>query len=187
MKNMLVMAFLCAPLALFCQSETENKQVKTKLEAFTEETGTLIETTEEEIGKLGNSISIKVLKLKNLITGAKVNGILFETGSNAAFASSRKRTSLLDSDEIDGLVKSLEIMKDAVTKTRPSFTELKYKSRTGFEVGTYFDTDISTSNKTGEKKWMYYFKNSNSESKNALSPADFMALCGYIEAAKSKL
>jgi hypothetical protein len=178
MKSMFFLAFLCAPSILFCQSETTNQPVKSKVETFTEETGTLIETTVEEIGTLRYSLSIKVLKLKNLITGVKINGISFELNN---------RKNILDADEIDGLVKSLSIMKDAAATTKPVYTELTYKSRTGFEVGAFFDLDKRAQNGTGEKKWMYYLKLSRGESATSLNPADFMAFCGYMEAAKNKL
>lgn len=178
MKKVLFWVLLFAPSILFSQSETEKKPAKSKLETFSEETGTLIETTIEEIGKLGYSCSIKVHKLKNLITGAKTSGVSFELDNQRSF---------IDAEEMDGLIQSLAIMKDAANTTKPVYTEIKFKTRIGFEVGAYFDIDKKETKNTGVKKWMYYFIIPQRSYRNALDPADFMAFCGYIDAAKSKL
>ncbi len=97
---------------------------------------------------------------------------------------------ILDADEIDGLVKSLTIMKDAVATPRSNYTLINYKSRTGIEIGAYFDFEKSPqfgTNGTKEKKWMYYLRFAPKNTQELLNQADFMALCGFMEAAKNKL
>lgn len=79
-------------------------------------------------------------------------------------------------------------MKSAVATSRPVYTEITYKSRIGFEIGARYDTDKNATFGTGEKKWIYHLiLVASTPLKVSLKPEDFMALCGYVEAAKSKL
>lgn len=187
MKKMFFLAFLCTPSILFCQSATINQLVKSKVEIFTEQSGTLIEKTVEEIGTLRSAFFIKVVKLKNLTTGVKINGLLFELG---------KYKNIIDADEVDGLVKSLALMKDAAATTKSDYTELTYKSRTGIEIKGIFDVEKRGLNSTEVKKWTYSIEFPHAERETFpireqsvayLNPADFMAFCGYIESARNKL
>ena len=181
MKSILFLAFMCAPMILFCQSEPTNHHVKSKIETLLEENGTFLETTMEEIGTVSYSVSIKVIRLKNLITGVKTSGIFFESNSGK---------SIIDADEMDLLVKSLNLMKEAANSTRTLQTEIRFKSRTGLIVAAIFDSekkDLYNNTKTSEKKWMYALKFDPKKSGDSLRPSDFMALCGFIEAAKSKM
>jgi hypothetical protein len=54
----------------------------------------------------------------------------------------------LDSDEIEGLIKSIKNLKTNVfPSTRDTYTEVTNKSRTGFETRAYYDI--------GKLKWTF--------------------------------
>ncbi len=150
MKHVLTFILLCVlHISIFAQTNNDSQPIKSKIETLLAENGTLLEATHEEIGAVGYSLSIQVIRIKNLSTGAKNAGLLFETRGNRA---------IIDADEMDLLSKSLTIMKDAANGTRPVETDIRYKSRTGFEIHASFEferTDALNNTKTGERKWMY--------------------------------
>lgn len=182
MKYILTLILLCVlHFSVFAQTENGTQHVYSKIETLLIENGTLLETTIEEIGTIGYSISIKLIRIKNLSTVAKNSGLLFDVSGNLA---------IVDADEMDLLIKSLTIIKEAANATRPVQTEIKYKSKTGLEILASFDFERKepfSSNKTGERKWMYAIRLPSKTGKNELKPSDFMALCGFVEAAKSKM
>jgi hypothetical protein len=171
MKAILTLIFLCAPFFLFCQTEKESK---TQFEAFGEKTGTIFEKTIENIGQTG-SISVRVMKLKNLITNDKISALSI----NYSFQDDK--LSILDTDEIDGLIKSLTIMKSIVSTPKVVETEVSFKSRSGFEIGAKFETE--------KNNWVFNFiiYSRMHRYSYTLKPDEFMAFCAYIDAAKLKL
>ena len=67
------------------------------------------------------------------------------------------------------------------TSTRDTYTEVTFKSRTGFEAGAYYDT--------GKSKWTAYMQLSKYDSKSSvfLNTDDFSTFLTLIEQAKTKM
>jgi hypothetical protein len=185
MRKIMFIFFLSYQLTAIAQTEPDVQPVKSKIENLLTENSTLLESTTEEIGTISNSFTIKVVKLKNLNTGAKISGLVFESNSfNNNFIG------VIDADEMDFLMKALSTMKEAANSTRPLRTELRFRSRTGFEISALFDyerKEYFNDTKPGERNWTYVIKSYSKGTRSPLRAADFMALCGFVEAAKSKL
>ena len=128
---------------IFSQTEVNQKENKnlTNAEQISEKAGSLIEKEFINIGKVKN-ISIKVLKIKNLTT--KVTSSCLRIEYEVYLLG--EKVSVLDSDEIDGLTQSMNNMiVNIFTTKKETYTEVTFKSRTGFSVGGYFSVDKQNS------------------------------------------
>lgn len=174
--------FLCLLFAsLITTTYGQNKESDvTQAELFSSQSGTLIEKQFIDIGKV-KGISVKVLILTDLIKGTSLSCLRFEYDYKASYGSETK-IGTLDSDEIDGLVKSIKILQNNVfPTTRDIYTEIGYQSRTGFEAGAYYSLDRG--------KWTTYvqIKKYDRNSMVFLTTDDFAVLLALIEKAKEKM
>ncbi len=171
MKNLFVLLLVFICFTAFAQSETNEEPIKTKIEIFMEGKGTLIETSKESIGMV-DKMEIIVIKSKKLITGEKLSGLTLGVV-------------MIDADEIDGLVQALNVMKDAVSSSRTSPTEIIYKCKTGLAICAGF----KLSQGFGSSGWTYYMKPPGNKafSNLSMSQAEFLSLCSYMEIAKKKM
>ncbi|MGJ1335701.1 MULTISPECIES: hypothetical protein [Sphingobacterium] len=147
MKNYLLLSvfLLSAPFVFGQQKDLKAKEEKeSKLEMFSAETGSLIEKSNAEIGKIG-PISINTSLLTNLISGSKIKGLRIEKPSTKTYGSDA--INFLDEDEIDGVLKSIEILKGRIKESPSNYTEINFTSRSKFEFGAYFS-----------KEWKYYIQ-----------------------------
>ena len=87
----------------------------------------------------------------------------------------------IDNDEVDGLIKSLELIKsNAITIAPPVYTEVSYKCRSGFQSGAYYDDK--------EKAWVYYLQMEYSKkSSKFFAATELDELLTLLNSAKSKL
>lgn len=133
-----------------------------------------------DVGRV-KGLEVRVIKYTDLISGQKVSSLQFEYLVVKSYGSSEKRKAL-DADELDGLIKSIKTLKTAVFGTaRETYTEVTFKSRTGFQAGAYFDMK--------SKVWKPYVQVDpySSDSTVFLSQEDFATLLGFVEAAKAKM
>lgn len=168
-KTILALAglFLITTASAFGQT----KDKLTQAEQFGVQAGTLIERKFIDIGEV-NGILIQVIKFKDLISG--------KTQSALRFESSNSKTATLDAYEIDGLMKSIKNLQTLVLPTTPEvYTEVTFRSKSGFEAGAYFD----------EGSWTAYIRleEYDRESFRILTTANFSVLLGYLEQAKLKM
>lgn len=169
--------FLLATTATFAQ--TKEKEL-TQAEQFSSQAGTLIERQFLEVGKI-KGIEVKVLKYKDLNSGTSKSALRFEYEYKSSYSTDTKITSL-DADEIDGLIKSIKNLQTNVfTSTKDVYTEVTFKSRTGFEAGAYFSPDKS--------KWTAYLQIEKYDRNSLvfLSTEDFSTLLSLVEQAKAKM
>lgn len=118
----------------FSQNGTESPKSQSKLEVFTSKSGTLIKKEFTDIGTV-KTCEVKVLKVTDLISGESFSGVKLSTQTTYG-----DKSTLLDSDELDGLLKSLNLIKEKILNTTPEiYTEVVYKSRDGFQAGCYND------------------------------------------------
>ena len=174
--NLTILAFF---YAMFVFGQTKEKEL-TQAEQFSSQSGTLIERQFLDIGTV-KGVEVKVLKYKDLNTGNGKSALRFEFKYKGSYSSATKIASL-DNDEIDGLVKSMKNLQTNVfPSTRDTYTEVTFRSRTGFEAGAYFSPDKS--------KWTAYaqLEKYDSDSMVFLTTDDFMTLLNLIEQAKLKM
>jgi hypothetical protein len=158
------------------------EKLLTEAEQFSSQAGTLIERQFIEIGKV-KGIEVKVLKYQDLNSGLGKSALRFEFQyrSTNAYTTDTKVASL-DVDEIEGLIKSIKNLQASVfPTTRTVYTEITFRSRTGFEAGAYFSLE--------KGRWSAYLQLERFD-KNSLvflTTDDFSALLDLIEQAKAKM
>ena len=144
------------------------------------QSGTLIERQFIDIGKL-KALEVKVLKLKDLNSGLSKSALRFELSTESRYSSDTKISSL-DLEEIDDLIKAIRNLQSSVFPTKPDvYTEVTFKSKTGFEAGVYFDT--------AKEKWISYLQldKYRRDSMLFLSTEDFTSLLSLVTKAKQKM
>jgi len=179
MKKKILLSTAIILLSFKVFSQTKEKEL-TQAEQFSSQAGTLIERQFIDIGKI-KSIEIKVLKYKDLNANVSKSALRFEFEYKSTYTNDTKIASL-DVDEIDGLIKSIKNLQTNVfTTTREIYTEVTFKSRTGFEAGAYFSPD--------KVKWTTYIQLEKNDRNSMifLSTEDFTVLLNIIELAKTKL
>ncbi|NEN25231.1 hypothetical protein G3O08_17175 [Cryomorpha ignava] len=115
----------------------------------------------------------------DLISLEKLSSVRFKYDVASTYDTDTKIASL-DTDEIDGLIKSLKIMQEKVfTSTPENYTKVTYKSRGGFEAGCYW----------GKNEWSTYLKLEKYDGKSYvfLKQEDFPKLLSLLEKAKTML
>jgi hypothetical protein len=114
-----------------------------------------------------------------MIATTKVSGVRLEYTATTRYSSDDKVT-FLDADEVDGLIKSLSILKTRIlNSTRDNYTEIVFRSRSGFEAGGYFS----------DNKWTTFVKleRFDKDSYVFMKPEDFESLFALLQQAKPRL
>ena len=171
--SILIFALVASTAISFGQ--TKEKEL-TQAEQFSSQAGTLIERQFIDIGKV-KGVEIKVLKYKDLNAGTGKSALRFEFDYKSSYS-----IASLDADEIDGLIKSIKNLQiNVFPTTREIYTEVTFKSRTGFEAGAYYSPD--------KTKWSTYvqIEKFDRNSMVFLSTEDFASLLSLIEQAKAKM
>ncbi len=176
-KTLLLSLFVATTTTSFGQSKEKEL---TQAEQFSSQAGTLIERQFIDVGKI-KGLSIRVLKSKdiNREPSTESSALRFEYEHKGTYVTDTKISSL-DIDEIDGLIKSIKNLQNNIfPSTKVVYTEISFKSRTGFEAGAYFVTD--------KNKWSPYVqvKKFDNNSMVYLSIEDFNSLLNMVEQAKA--
>lgn len=90
------------------------------------------------------------------------------------------KSAMLDADEIDGLMKSIKLIQEKVLVTTPAtYTEVNYRSRSGFEAGCF----------TSKGSWSCYLKLEKFDGKSYvwINTEDLANLYSILEQAKTKM
>jgi hypothetical protein len=159
------------------QAQTVARE-QSNIEKFSAKSGTLIEKQFVDIGTI-KKVKIQLLTITDMIASAKISGVRMEYVSSGRYTSDTKVT-FLDSDEVDGLIKSINILKTRVlNSTRDNYTEIVFRSRSGFEAGGYFS----------EGKWTTFVKleRFDKDSYVFMTPDDFDGLLMLLQQTKPRL
>ncbi|WP_074406089.1 hypothetical protein [Aquimarina megaterium] len=177
MKNhILIIILLVSNLIISQNQEVKSKQ--SNAEIFSNKSGSLIEKQFKEVGKVGKT-EIKIVKLTDMISGESISSLRLERRFIDKYTSDTKIASL-DTDEISALIKSIEIIRDQVFNFPPeNYTEISFRSRSGFEAGCYWNKNI----------WKPYiqFKKNDRKSLLRLNKPEFLNLLTSIKQAKKEL
>ncbi len=158
------------------QTTKENEQ--SNAEKFSARSGTLMQKEFSEIGNL-KKCKIQVLYYSDLITNSKQSALKFEFEVATTYSTDTK-VAILDTDEIDGLMKSIKILQEKVIINVPAnYTEAYYRSRSGFEAGCF----------VSKGSWSCYLKLEKFDGKSYvwLDKEDLPALYTLLEQAKVKM
>lgn len=180
MKNLkfLICVILCINTPkLYGQSTASPKEVS-NAEKFSEKSGSLIQKEFIDIGSI-KKCKVQITRFIDLINNQNTNAVRFEYRSIGSYSNDDK-IAILDSDEIDGLIKSLKIIQEKILPTQSqNYTEISFKSRSGFEAGCF----------SKKENWDLYLKLERGDSNSYvfLSKEDLPNLLSLLETAKSKL
>ncbi len=175
MRQLLFMLALCAPLMIWSQDAKEENL--SEAEKVSGKAGTLIEKNYASIGKV-KGVGVEVLTVKNLSSKTEIKAVRFSYTEPKQYAT--EKASVLDGDELDGLIASLKTLQVLLTEKRDSDTEVTYSSRTSFKAGAiYFAKD---------GKWTGFVQVGRIGSSTAyLTAEDMGKLLELVEAAKGKM
>ena len=170
-----VLVFLTV-MSTNAQTSKENEQ--SNAEKFSARSGTLMQKEFSEIGSL-KKCKIQVLYYTDLISNSKQSALKFEFDVATSYSTDTK-VAVLDTDEIDGLMKSIKILQDKViVNVPPIYTEVYYRSRSGFEAGCF----------VSKGSWSCYIKLEKYDGKSYvwLEKEDLPTLYTFLEQAKAKM
>jgi hypothetical protein len=161
---------------VYSQPQTVREQ--SNLEKFSAKSGTLIEKQFVDLGHV-KSVKVQLLIITDMIVNSKIVGVRMEYVASSRYSTDTKAT-FLDPDEIDGLIKSIGILKSRVLNSaRDNYTEVVFRSRGGFEAGSYFSD--------GEWKTFVKLERFDKDSYVFMKPEDFDVLLSLLQQAKQRL
>ena len=110
MKGLITTCLLILSFALsFSQDKNESMS---NAELFSSQAGTLIEKEFVDVGNIGKT-EVQILKITDMISGESIRSLRIKQEVKGSYSSDTKIASL-DSDEIDGLIKSMNVIKESV-------------------------------------------------------------------------
>ena len=117
-------------------TQQTNEKELSNAEKFSAKSGTLIQKVFNTIGTF-KKCEIQVIEYTDLISNTKQKALKISFDVVSTYSTDTK-TAVLDTDEIDGLMKSIKLMQEKVMLTVPTlYTEVSFKSRGGFEAGCF--------------------------------------------------
>jgi len=159
----------------FCQQPIISPAKKMcNADKFANQTGVLIKNEYIDLIEI-NRCRICIVQLLNLNNNKSVSALKFEFQLLKASVN-------LDEDEVDSLMKCIKTLQKSVLSTKPkTYTEVIYRSRSGFELGSFFESG----------RWRTYMKIDYIEKVEAsseviLEKADLLLLINTLEQAKEK-
>jgi hypothetical protein len=135
MKKIYVMLMI-SMIGINCFGQQSNDKQLSNAEQFSAKSGTLIQKVFLPIGTI-KKCEMQVIEYTDLISNTKTKALKLSYDVVSSYSTDTK-TAVLDTDEIDGLMKSIKLMQDKVMLTVPTdYTEVSFKSRGGFEAGCF--------------------------------------------------
>lgn len=173
MKRLIVICFLLLAFeTILAQDKKENVS---NAELFSSQAGILIEKEFIDIGNVGKT-EVQILKITDMISGKSIRSLRIKQ----EVYSSDTKIAHLDSDEIDGLIKSMNVIKESVFGIiAENYTEITFRSRSGFEAGCFWS----------KNDWKTYMQIEEYDRKSMvwLKRDDFNDFLGLLELAKTKI
>jgi len=149
-----------------------------KAEFFSRRSGSLIEKQFLPVGQI-KGIKVEVLKTKDLITGEVWTALRFEYEDKKTYTS-ETRIAALDLDEIDGMLKSVRaLLQEVYYTTREVYTEIDFRSRTGFVCAGFYETNKS--------EWIVLVKVGRNCSSIYMTKEEMAKFIGLVEVGQKKM
>ena len=139
-------------------------------EKFADSAGRLIQKEFVSSGHILDC-TIQVVHFTDMIKGTRRNALRFVNG--------QQRDTYLDEDEVSVLTLSMYAIRDKVLSTAPTnFTEAKYKSRSGFEAGCFYE----------KQHWQLYLQLKRHDTSTVvyMKKADFDVFLQILDNVKEK-
>ena len=178
MKKSILLSLL-ALCSVYSNAQTVAKEKdQSNVEVFSAKSGTLMQKEFVALSKIKNC-KIEVVHFTDLITASKQSGLKFSIDVVTSYSADTK-SAMLDADEIDGLMKSIKLIQETILITNPAnYTEVNYRSRSGFEAGCF----------TSKGAWSCFLKLEKYDSKSYvwINTEDLANLYNILEQAKTKM
>jgi hypothetical protein len=152
------------------QPPDQEADLYTNAEKFADSAGRLIQKEYVPSGHI-LSCNIQVVHLTDLVNGSRRNALRFVNNQN--------QDVYLDEDEVGALTVSMYAIRDKVLPTNPAnYTEVKYKSRSRFEAGCFYE----------QGKWKLYFELNRHDSSTTveMKKSDFDIFLQILDNLKTK-
>lgn len=176
MKKLFVILSMICFTVTYAQTESKETELS-NAERFSAKDGTLIQKVFIEVGTIKGA-EFKIIHYTDLVTGETLSSLRIEYETGGTYSDTK--IAALDSDEIEGLLKSLDIMQSKVFATIPlNYTEVSYRSRGGFEAGCFWS----------KGDWSTYLKLEKFDGKSYvfLKKEDFPELQALIRKVKEEI
>lgn len=178
MKNpLLLLLFILSSFAASAQKEKEKEL--SNAEQLSLKSGVLIQRDYLSLGALKGA-KFELMTITDMLSSHTTKALKIEMSVQKSYGAADK-TAILDADEVDGFLKSLNLIQEKILLTSPSnYTEVEYKSRGGFKGGCFSDV---------KKGWSFFIKldKYDSDSYLFLKKEELPALIKIFEETKSKL
>jgi hypothetical protein len=134
--RMIIYVILISCIGMNAYGQQKDEKELSNAEQFSAKSGTLIQKVFIPVGTI-KKCDLKVVEYTDLISSTKQKALKLSYDVVSSYSTDTK-TAILDTDEIDGLMKSIKLMQEKVMLTVPSdYTEVSFKSRGGFEAGCF--------------------------------------------------
>ena len=176
-----LLALLAVPYS-FAQDQSgkDGQESKSKAVEVLNSNGSFLLKEFFDLGKI-KGVENEVCIVTNVVTGYKIGLLRLETSYKSLSSSSAETfTGVLDFDELDDCIMCFEYIKNTLLpSTSEVYTEARYKTADGVELGAYFNVD--------KKKWEVYVKTKSYTYRSAayLSSDNIDALIAVFKQAKS--
>lgn len=177
MKKVIITICLAAfAISSFAQNI---EKAETNADKFSKKSGTLVESEFIDIGTV-KGVDIQIMKMKDLVAGTSIKALRLEYEVESSYSTDTKLAGL-DVEEIDGLLKSIKALRTAMEAKKENYTEVTFKSKSGYSLGAYYDNKKST--------WSSWMKIEQFDSKSYvfLSAEELASFQYFIEKAKSQI
>jgi hypothetical protein len=178
MKKMILLMALLAISAISFSQQISKAKDESNAEKFSARAGSLIQKEFIDIATLKKCL-IQVAKFTDLIAGQKSSAIRFEF-EYRGYNTVDTKIAMLDEDEIDGLVKSIQLIIEKVLPSKATnYTEVNFLSRSGFSAGCFSKKD----------SWTTYLKLERYDSNSYvfMEKDDLTQLLSILNQAKTKM
>jgi hypothetical protein len=149
-----------------------------KLQQFSSRAGTLIQKDFTPVGDF-SGIKVEVLRINDLIGKLSIAGVRLSKTMGTSYSTDEK-IAFLDADEVDGLLKSIDLLRTSVFTSSPAnYSEVIFTARAGMEAGGYYS----------DARWKAFIKLEKYDSRSSvfMQPEDLAKLGDMLVKVKDQL
>lgn len=143
MKKTLVVAIsLIASVNLFAQQQTTTPKTESKFESFSSKSGTIVTFTDYPTDGLKRRFGKGETSVRKVTNGSNESRYYFKITNEGQYSTS---TAVIEYSDLLEILKAISVLKQSEVKdiTNPNYTESKFRTSDGFEIGYYVSSGKS--------------------------------------------
>ncbi len=179
MRNLILGVLVLLSVNVYAQ-EGQDKELS-NADKFSNKSGTLIKKVFKDIGSVAD-VNLKILTINYILEEKEMKSLRFEYEYKGSYTDTKIGS--IDSDELEGLIKSIKYINENIVVDEPqNYTEVSFKSRSGFEAGCFWYVGRS------KGQWRMYVKLEKYDSKSSvfMYSDEFDKLLALLENAKTMM